>query len=295
MNRQRKKDIRKTIELYKELRKNKGAGQHFTEYSRFYIFTNEDLANIFMQMDLRNVNSALCPTASGDHALNLAYYGVKNIDTFDCNRVAEYYAKFKEVAVASLSYEYYQKMMLHTYVLNNKLIQKEVIASLPDVYRKFWEEVLYFIDDTKKENRGIFELTRLEGEGCRSSYNIYQRSKEDYEKLQRNLRDTKITFNISDIKEVPDLFGKKDFITFSNILEYRRKFGIFPNDYECAEFIKRVYNEQLNDFGDLLYFYNYFDEPDKIFDTKEFMMYLNFGIKKTYGSCHGEALTLKKF
>lgn len=295
MNRQRKKDIRKTIELYKELRKNKGAGQHFTEYSRFYIFTNEDLANIFMQMDLRNVNSALCPTASGDHALNLAYFGVKEIDTFDCNRVAEYYAKFKEVAVASLSYEYYQRMMLYTYVLNNKLIQKEVIASLPDVYRKFWEEVLYVVNDIKKDNRGIFELTRLEGEGCRSSYNIYQRSKEDYERLQRNLRDTKITFTNCDIKDVPNLFGKKDFITFSNILEYRRKFDIFPSDYECAEFIKRVYNEQLNDFGNLLYFYNYFDEPDKVFDTKEFMMYLNFGIKKTYGSCHGEALCLKKF
>lgn len=295
MNRQRKKDIRKTIKLYEELRKNKGAGQHFTEYSRFYIFTNEDLANIFMQMDLRNCKSALCPTASGDHALNLAYFGVKEIDTFDCNRVAEYYAKFKEVAVASLSYEYYQRMMLYTYVLNNKLIQKEVIASLPDVYRKFWEEVLYVVNDIKKDNRGIFELTRLEGEGCRSSYNIYQRSKEDYERLQRNLRDTKITFTNCDIKEVPNLFVKKDFITFSNILEYRRKFDIFPSDYECADFIKRVYNEQLNDFGDLLYFYNYFDEPDQVFDTKEFMMYLNFGIKKTYGSCHGEALCLKKF
>ena len=56
-----------------------------------------------------------------------------------------------------------------------------------------------------------------------------------------------------------------------------------------------VSDEQLNDFGDLMYFYNYFDEPQKVLQFKEFMMYLNFGIKKSYGSCQGEALTLKKF
>ena len=246
-----------------------------------------------MQMDLRNVNSALCPAASGDHALNLAYFGVKDIDTFDCNRVTEYYSKFKEMAVLCLTYEWFQKMMLNIKSSKNHDVEMEVIRSLPEVYRKYWEELLYIIKDIKRENKGVFELARLDGEGTRSDNNIYQRSKEDFEKLKRNLRDTKITFTYCDIKDIPELFSEKDFITFSNILDYRK--NIFRCDYECAEFIKRVYNEQLNDFGDLMYFYNYFDEPQKVLQFKEFMMYLNFGIKKSYGSCQGEALTLKKF
>ena len=204
-----------------------------------------------------------------------------------------YYAKFKEMAVLCLTYEWFQKMMLNTRASKNHEIEMEVIRSLPEVYRKYWEEVLYVINDTKKENKGVFELTRLDGEGTRSDNNIYQRSKEDFERLKKNLRDTKITFTHCDIKDIPELFGKKDIITFSNILEYRK--GIFHCDYDCAEFIKRVYDEQLNDMGDLMYFYNYFDEPQKLMQFKEFMMYLNFGMKKTYGSCQGEALTLKKF
>lgn len=293
MEKQRLEDIRKTIELFKLINKCNHSGQQFTEYARFYKYTNEDLATILMQMDLRNTSSALCPTASGDHALNLAYFGVKDIDTFDCNRVTEYYAKFKEMAVLCLTYEWFQKMMLNTRASKNHEIEMEVIRSLPEVYRKYWEEVMYVINDTKKENKGVFELTRLDGEGTRSDNNIYQRSKNDFERLKKNLRDTKITFTNCDIKEIPELFAKKDFITFSNILEYRK--GIFHCDYDCAEFIKRVYNEQLNDFGDLVYYYNYFDEPEKVMQFKEFMMYLNFGMKKTYGSCQGEALTLKKF
>ncbi len=293
MNNQRLEDIKKTIELYYLISKCNRTGHFFSEYSRFYKYTNEDLANIYGQMDFKNCQKALCPTASGDHALNLAYFGVKEIDTFDCNRITEYYAKFKEMAILCLSYEWFQKMMLNTSASKNHDIEKEVIKSLPEIYRKYWEKVMEAIDDSKKVHKGIFELSRLDGEGTRSDNNIYQRSKNDYERLQKNLRNTKITYTNCDIKEIPKLFDRKDFITFSNILDYRD--NIFHCDYDCAEFIRKVYNEILNECGNLMYFYNYYDDPKKLFEFKEFMMYLDFGIKKNYGSCKGEALSLKKY
>ena len=172
MNNQRLEDIKKTIELYYLISKCNRTGHFFSEYSRFYKYTNEDLANIYGQMDFKNCQKALCPTASGDHALNLAYFGVKEIDTFDCNRITEYYAKFKEMAILCLSYEWFQKMMLNTSASKNHDIEKEVIKSLPEIYRKYWEKVMEAIDDSKKVHKGIFELSRLDGEGTRSDNNI---------------------------------------------------------------------------------------------------------------------------
>ena len=60
------------------------------------------------QLDFKDKKKALSVLASGDHVFNLIYYGILNIDTFDTNRLTEYYALgLKRAALLAFTYEEY--------------------------------------------------------------------------------------------------------------------------------------------------------------------------------------------
>ncbi len=68
------------------------SGGFFGEYDKFYPYTNECISGYLRFVDFIKKNSALSVLSSGDHVFSLISHGINNVDTFDINRLTEYYA-----------------------------------------------------------------------------------------------------------------------------------------------------------------------------------------------------------
>ena len=225
---QRRKDLASTLELYKRLYSDfeELRTKDFKEYNVLYMMTNEQLNDIWhKRKQLGNCN-ALSVLASGDQAFNLVNKGVLSIDTFDINRLTEYYALgFKKTAIETLSFMDFL-MLFDRYDPDYDFeLEKEVIKNMSDEYRWFWQELLYSAKDIK-ENPSIFDLVG----GCnyidnviRDRKNNYLLDENEYKMLQENLKKAKITFRCCDIKEITKSFGKYNIIYLSNILDYYKQ------------------------------------------------------------------------
>lgn len=67
-------------------------GISFSEYHKSYYWTNENIKGYLDKVDFEGKDNALAVLASGDHIFNLVEKGISNIDTFDTNKLTEYYA-----------------------------------------------------------------------------------------------------------------------------------------------------------------------------------------------------------
>lgn len=258
---QRKIDIQKVSEIY-EKPNIFLTGTYFDEYSRFYDFTNEKLFELYQKLDFNTKNSALCVLSSGDHVFNLILQGIYNITTFDCNRVTEYFSLgFKKTAVEVLDYEKFIELFCpygySTVTKQLEDIEKEVINCMPKVYQHFW---LSFLDMRKEfePNPSVFDLTYSTSNFAKAiSNNKYLLSPKEYNELKKALPKAKIDFTSANITQVPEIFGEFDFIDFSNVLYFYN--GIFPNPCleNATEFVKKVYDNNLNDQGIFKYYYDF--------------------------------------
>lgn len=96
----------KMIETQVDAQRILRTGIPFSEYQRVYKDTNENIDGYMRLMDLEGKRNALTVLASGDHAFNLVYHGILDIETFDTNRLTEYYSLgLKRAAI--LKYDYY--------------------------------------------------------------------------------------------------------------------------------------------------------------------------------------------
>lgn len=92
-----KSNIERAIEKTKNLLAcRKGFKEFSTQgennFYTFYAATNENL-EYFADLNVEG-RDALTVTGSGDHALNLAYFGAKTIASFDVNELANIYIAF---------------------------------------------------------------------------------------------------------------------------------------------------------------------------------------------------------
>lgn len=254
---QRRKDLASTLELYKRLYSDfeELRTKDFKEYNVLYMMTNEQLNDIWhKRKQLGNCN-ALSVLASGDQAFNLVNKGVLSIDTFDINRLTEYYALgFKKTAIETLSFMDFL-MLFDRYDPDYDFeLEKEVIKNMSDEYRWFWQELLYSAKDIK-ENPSIFDLVG----GCnyidnviRDRKNNYLLDENEYKMLQENLKKAKITFRCCDIKEITKSFGKYNIIYLSNILDYYKQIFRGQDSLQKAyKLLGTIYKKNLKGSGEI--------------------------------------------
>ena len=232
----------------------------YQKYSKCYPFTNEKLKDLTSFIDKANVNKALCVLSSGDHAFNLIYHGINNIDTFDCNRITEYYALgFKRYAIECLSYQQYCDFFFND-SSENQSIEKYIISCLPEKYKNFWQSYFeYLLENynpllSSRRSANIFRILGYIEESMTENNN-YLSSEEDYKKLQRNLLNAQINFKELDVKSLSHQKEKYDLIMLSNILQAMKK-PLFGNSLNIAE---KIYKHNLKENGEMIYLYEFFD------------------------------------
>ena len=225
----------------------------FDKYGKVYPFTNENIGGCLKLVDFDKKTSALTVLSSGDHAFNLIKEGIINVDTFDINRLTEYYALgLKRAMIQRYSYEEFLNIVK---LINHQICCPYASDSETDIirqlildlsfdmdkkYRLFWLNVINLSDNIN----GFFASRLLKSE-CEviTSSNNYLKDEESYNLLKSRIGGANITFKNAKILEVPKRFRNKkyDIVIFSNILDYMNDtFGINWNCKRFNEFGRQV-------------------------------------------------------
>lgn len=245
-------------------------GKPFTEFQKVYSWTNENISAYLKLVNFENKNNALAVMASGDHAFNLATNGIRDIDTFDTNRLTEYYALgFKRAMI--LKYDYY------TFVVKMNLINDdnasieeisnlilELLPYMENRYAIYWKSVVDFNFKVQRKvgtNLNLFKILTLHNNVTDMTiYNDYLKDEEHYELLRKSLGQTNITFKCANACYLASEFnGQYDFILLSNILDYFSKVWKIEWGYEQLQVYEREL-ESIMSLGGIIflkYIYNY--------------------------------------
>lgn len=225
----------------------------FTEYSGYYLNTNEPLNKIFEQVDFTNKKSALTVLSSGDHALNLVFNGISDITTFDTNRLTEYIALgYKISALKCLDYEGFLFLFQDEAKDNRKLkFQEYIFQNMPYKYYLFWTLLSKKYYEITGEHFFISEYALEKQEIAK---NLYTQSKSDYEITQKKLLNATIDFHLADIKSIPGNFCQYDIIELSNILNYTSSIFSGHNKVkQKIDLLEKMYFHNLNPNGEMLF------------------------------------------
>ncbi len=216
---------------------------NFGEYSKVYPFTNERINKQLGLVNLDITKRALTVLSSGDHAFNLAYKGVSDIDTFDINRLTEYYALgLKRTLILESSYkEFLEFIDAIVYQRGYRLISEEefkrnkdyvsqsifdLSCSMDQNYRDFWRGVLDYFSSVKKYwDTEIFYCIfrgRLEDLKEIKENNGYASNEYLYNLLKEKLGSANIRFRHSTVLDLSRTYdgNEYEFISLSNTLDY---------------------------------------------------------------------------
>ena len=237
----------------------------FRKYARTYFSTNENINGYLKFISNDNYNNALTVLASGDHLFNLINKGLKNIDTFDINRLAIYFVfGLKFAMIRKFSYEEYQKInniIINRYTTLDMLtdILKSLLPFMDERLKEFWGIIIEYNYNLQKMNSKPINLIKMltqnmEGFRICQRGNIYLQNKEEYLKLKNLLDKVNITYTNTDINNLPN--NKYDLILFSNIISY---YKAMYDQFLTLEKINEFLN-MLNQNGTI--FFNYFFENE---------------------------------
>lgn len=216
------RDVNETLKLMDKPRKER---KNFDSYSIPYIFGTESQEGVNQVVDY-NQKDVLTPASSGDQYLGAVYYGAKNVDLYDINRLTYYITTLKIAAIKTLDYRSF--MAFFVPVVNgktnrwfwNKLLLKKVMRDLPADSAVFWDKI---ICEMKRKGIEQFVYTDLPYH----SKSIIKRgmpfyaNKEEYYKLQEILRKREYpSFTQTDVLKLKDSFvDQYDIVYLSNIIE----------------------------------------------------------------------------
>ena len=143
------------------------SGIPFDTVQKVYAQTNENLKGCTELLNFKGKNSVLTVMASGDHAFNTIFYGIKNIDTFDTNMLTEYYALgIKKSAILTFNYreylEFYKKLLSENTSLEelNSLMDK-IYNNMEGKYKKYWKDILDYNYKIQKGSKNKINLFRM--------------------------------------------------------------------------------------------------------------------------------------
>lgn len=246
-------------------------GIAFSEFQKVYFSTNENINGYLNLVDFTGKENALSVMASGDHIFNLIVKGILNIDTFDSNRLTEYFVLgLKRALVLKCNYEEYLKSIS---ILLNENSDKDIIndliySLLPYMdykYRYYWKELIDYnykeqkLDDT---NLNFIRMLFINVVNV-SELNNYLISEENYNILKSNINKCNISFKYENAINLSSEFnGNYDFILLSNILDYFYKiFGVNWNVGKLNEYIDDL--SSVLDYDGVIfvnYIYNYYNQ-----------------------------------
>lgn len=215
-------------------------GIPFSEFQKTYSWTNEFIPGYLDLVSFDNKSNALSVMASGDHAFNLITKGITDIDTFDTNRLTEYYALgFKRAMILKYSYQEFISKMI--YINSEKATIDDISAIILELlpfmdsrHASYWKAVVDYNYKIQKEfgtNLNLFQMITLDNNFSDITiYNNYLMSEIEYNLLRERLSKSNISFKCCNAYDLKDEFnGKYDFILLSNILDYFSK--IFKLDW----------------------------------------------------------------
>lgn len=247
----------------------------FSKYSPAYVGTNERIKELFDIVDVRN-KDILCPTSSGDFALNCLACGAKSVTTFDQDVFAKHILYLK--IAASITYPEIDDFKKFFTIINNggenpDIFSREMFYKISDNLAEdsfTWWKNAYDNSDNLYETalfRGKFYQTAV----LQEKYNIYF-DDEKYQFLRERLKNTNIGIDVHDLSltELPTLQSIKefDFAYLSNILQYYKDIPELDNPSKVHQFIQEKIAPLLSKKGEIGVCYSY---GGRIWDEKEYI------------------------
>ena len=244
-------------------------GVPFSKYQKVYASTNENINGYMKKLDFKDKTSTLSVMASGDHAFNAAFYGIKDIDTFDTNVLTQYYALgIKRSAILTFSYKKY--LLFLNKILDENIsleelteIIKSLLSYMDYEFKLYWEEVLsynYLVQKDSKNPLNLFHMLLINIQGAIKNpiNNAYLLSEENYNILKNNLSKVNFSFQNIECFELPNKIKKQyDFIFLSNIADYFYKQFDYGWTYDKLKKIEEEFKQIQKDNGLLVLAYVY--------------------------------------
>ncbi len=241
----------------------------FSEYSPFYVVTNECIKQYLEKFDVSGCENALSVLGSGDQVLNIINSGIKEVDTFDLNKLTEFYFFGLKVPWI-LKYDYDTFLNIMDSIMRRKFSLDEELQLISDtipymdlIYRRYWKRVVDYASKSTTLN-SLFSILSYPDKVDLPYVNSYLASKEDYDNFKHSLAMTNIHFECYDAKNLGIRSREKyDLILLSNILDYFSKYFKHGWKYEqLVEYENQLINI-LGDNGVALMHYIYYYMPEK--------------------------------
>ena len=164
-------------------------GVPFSEFQKTYSWTNEFIPGYLDLVSFEDKNSALSVMASGDHTFNLITKGITDIDTFDTNRLTEYYALgFKRAMI--LKYDYDDFILTMRYINSEyatiddiSTLILELLPFMDSIHALYWKRIVDYNYKMQKEigtDLNLFQMITLDNNfpelNCKSKFQFEELS-----------------------------------------------------------------------------------------------------------------------
>lgn len=204
-------------------------------YSKIYMNSNEELYKIFKSFSVKD-RKVLTVLSSSDQFFLCHYLGAKRVDSFDCNKICEYYFYLRKWL---FKYKNYFFSLRSNAKINNKLIEE--VLRLVDCSNLDEERAYNYWCSFIRKGLSINELFFDD---------IYDDS---LEKLISNMlvlkeivESVNLNFRYQDISADIDKKRKYNIVILSNLLEY------YSMDYEKLKRCRDNLYEILEDDGEVI-------------------------------------------
>lgn len=217
------KDVKEAISL---INQKFSPSYNYSQYGTCFLYGTENQEGLNSVINYNN-KDVLTVASSGDQYLSAIYYGAKNVDLYDINKLTRYISFLKIAAIKTLSFKDYISFFMpltENYKVKktfwNLKTLKRLLPSLPSDVGYFWENIMY---EFNKKGYGNFVFPAAycnKLEMVQNGMPFYQEESEYY-KLQGILRKTEYPiFKNCDIFDLSKAFATQyDIVYLSNILE----------------------------------------------------------------------------
>ena len=184
---------------------------------KIYPFTNENLLELFGQLDVKD-KSVATTGSSGDQILAALLFGAKKVTLIDGNLYSKHFIDYKFAAIKNLSYEEFKAHFINQKDYFNFEIFKKVSHDLDSDSMAFWGTIYSHTDNALDIRR------RITNENNQRPKTDFLYTEEIYLRLQEILmsHNFELDFKIAEFNDFPNPFGRpksNSINTFKNLLQ----------------------------------------------------------------------------